>query len=35
MCDNTSFNDEITETHDKKGILNKKKLKPNYILWSI
>ncbi len=32
MCDNTSFDDRIKETRDKKGILDKKKRKPNYFL---
>ncbi len=32
MCDNTSFDDQIKETQDKKGILDKKKRKPNYFL---
>ena len=30
MCDNTSFDDRIKETQDKKGILDKKKRKLNY-----
>ena len=32
MCDNTSFDDRIKETQNKKGILDKKKRKPNYFL---
>ena len=32
MCDNTSFDGRIKETQDKKGILDKKKRKPNYFL---
>ena len=30
MCDNTSFDDRIKEAQDKKGILDKKKRKPNF-----
>ncbi len=32
MCDNTSFDDRIKETQDKKGILDKKKREPNYFM---
>ncbi len=32
MCDNTSFDDRIKETQDKKGILDKKKRKRNYFV---
>ncbi len=32
MCDNTSFDDRIRETQDKKGILDKKKQKLNYFV---
>ena len=32
MCDNTSFDDRIKETRDKKGTRDKKKRKLNYFV---